>query len=92
MVKKKQLIDTKRLERELFTMFAKPCCGISPVIFKNNRWVCSECESDNALHENQLELFEYFSNVIKDLDNKKCDCGASKTSNTNCHANWCSIK
>lgn len=28
---------------------------------------------------------------LRTKEEVKCDCGASKTSNTNCHSNWCSM-
>jgi len=66
----------------------KQCCGNAPALWKDGNWSCSECDSIVQFEE-QLDIFGNQA-IPKVSKVAKCDCGASKTNNPNCHANWCS--
>lgn len=64
------------------------CCNNSPVVFKDSRWVCGECNSvvgDDT--SSQMDLFDY--SMVTNAPLKLCQCGATKTANPTFHAFWC---
>lgn len=65
------------------------CCNNIATVYRNQAWHCSECGKQISDTEN-LDFFEFGLPESSPAWKLKCDCGASKTSNPNCHATWCS--
>lgn len=71
------------------------CCIDGSNLYVDGSYVCSKCGKDRTKeHLNSIgyDFHTDFKNFINSEVDKKCDCGAAKTSNPDCHAYYCSIK
>jgi hypothetical protein len=77
-----------------FMMFS--CCGGKGTATWDNQaqqWKCKDCGSIQS--NDSSYIGNGFTNEIKPWSSnkvKKCTCGAAKTSNPNCHSDWCDAK
>jgi hypothetical protein len=66
-------------------------CSNSVPVYTDGMWQCGNCGSI-ACVPNHFDFSEFFKSTEPfDSDLKECTCGASKTSNPNCHAFYCDL-
>ncbi len=63
------------------------CCSKYVPVYIGNKWFCETCAAPDVTRNAAISKDPFYRTPPMV---KKCDCGASKTPNSNCHARWCS--
>lgn len=68
----------------------KSCCGHSPKVWIENKWVCSECGALSEDKDTQMDFSDAFAGFDYKMSKPKCVCGSEKTHGSDAtHSTWC---